>query len=1181
MQKVCAKLQPLTLPLKGEIIIEASAGTGKTFTIGLIYLRLLLGLGQQSDFIRRLSVEEILVVTFTEASTAELRTRIRSNIHELRIACMRRHTSNPVLAQLISKITDLPQAISNLLIAERHMHAAAIFTIHGFCQRILHMKTFESGVLFKQELLIDETSLQRQATFDFWRRYCYPLPHQIARIVRQLWVGPEQLLETLSPWLYREEILLKTTHDIHESIEQQHSKIIERIKHIKQAWLSAPNIQELLEKSSINRRSYNRKNLPYWLDSITKWANTETVDYFIVKYLANFSQRELLNNSAQMEQLNHPIFQQIDTFLSNPVSLRGYLITLALKQIRCSIKKEKSLRAKIGFHDLLTLLHSSLHKPNGTILAKAIQKHYPVALIDEFQDTDIQQYRIFHAIYHNTSYSALLLIGDPKQAIYAFRGADVFTYMRARSEIRTRYTLETNWRSSKDMVNAVNLLFLNHENPFVFSEIPFTHVKSATPNDNLHFSLNSKIQPAIKFWLQPGNTINASDYQEFMAQQCAAEISHWLHASKHRKAFLGYIDNQQSVRASDITILVRSRSEAEIMRRALYRLNIPSVYLSNRDSIFSTLEAQEMLYLLQAIFKPDKKSILLSDLATSLLDIDSETRCSIQNQEAAWNSLVKRLIDYHKCWKKHGVLSMLRKLIQQEKISENLLESVNNTRRLTNLIHLGEVLQEASLGCINEQVLIRWLTTRIQKPDGNIPSQRIRPESSDNLVKIITIHKSKGLQYPLVWIPFFSTFREAQDAVYYDHQTFTTVLDLQKNTHNMIFADQERLSEDLRLLYVALTRAIFHCSVGIAPLFIGSRKQPSKSHWHRSALGYLIQKGQVMDASSLQSALQAFNTETTTVTISLGHKGKLWQNIDNHAIDVQNFNHQTLAPPVKDNWKITSYSDLLQKGKTTSISNIDKLLLKNLSIHSAVNKSNTKSKILECEQYTQHTFPRGAKSGVFLHKLLSSIDFCAPLSITWLERQILHYGLSQEWVPVIHGWIQNILHATLNETGVSLYNIPMKDRQVELKFCLLFSQPLTTERLNRIMTHDPLSASCPPLRFEQIEGMLEGSIDLVFFWEGKYYLLDYKSHWFGESISDYTKNRITQAMREHRYDLQYQLYTLALHRYLRHRLVDYHYQKHFGGVIYLFLRGVNKSDNDNTIYNTFLNSDFITSIDQL
>lgn len=200
-QRVPERLEPLTLPLHGERLIEASAGTGKTFTIGLLYLRLLLGLGGEAAFSRPLSVEEILVVTFTEAATAELRGRIRANIHELRIACVRGESHNPMLSALMSEVADLSQAASMLLAAERQMDEAGIFTIHGFCQRMLNLNAFESGMLFEQELIEDETPLRRRATADFWRRHCYPLPLPVARVVRQLWEGPEQLLKTLSPWL--------------------------------------------------------------------------------------------------------------------------------------------------------------------------------------------------------------------------------------------------------------------------------------------------------------------------------------------------------------------------------------------------------------------------------------------------------------------------------------------------------------------------------------------------------------------------------------------------------------------------------------------------------------------------------------------------------------------------------------------------------------------------------------------------------------------------------------------------------------------------------------------------------------------------------------------------------------------------------------------------------------------
>lgn len=533
------RLDPLTLPLQGERLIEASAGTGKTFTIGLLYLRLLLGLGKEAAFARPLSVEEILVVTFTEAATAELRGRIRENIHKLRIACVRGHTSDSVLAQLLAEIDDLPQAAAQLLAAERQMDDAGIFTIHGFCQRMLNMNAFESGMLFEQKLIEDEFPLRRQAAADFWRRYCYPLPLPIARVMTQMWQGPEQLLATLSPWLNGEAPQLKYPLDMQETFAERHDKIIAQIDQLKAAWRAADNLHDLISQSGVDKRSYSSKHLPNWLDKLNEWAMAETLDYLFPKELERFGQRVLHEKTKKGEAPQHSLFTEIDRFLAEPLSLRDLVIATALQEIRDATQKEKRNNALLGFDDLLGRLDHALRQPGGEALAQAIRNRYPVALIDEFQDTDPQQYRIFRALYGQQSDNALLLIGDPKQAIYAFRGADIFTYMKARSEVSAHYTLETNWRSSPWMVNGVNQLFARVQNPFLFSEIPFITVEPAAPNAALRFTIAGKPQPALRFWLQPGEGVGVAEYQQFMARQCAADICRWLSAGQQGAALTG------------------------------------------------------------------------------------------------------------------------------------------------------------------------------------------------------------------------------------------------------------------------------------------------------------------------------------------------------------------------------------------------------------------------------------------------------------------------------------------------------------------------------------------------------------------------------------------------------------------------------------------------------------------
>ncbi|ALX96532.1 exodeoxyribonuclease V subunit beta [Serratia fonticola] len=1148
------RLDPLTLPLFGERLIEASAGTGKTFTIGALYLRLLLGLGQAAAFPRPLTVEEILVVTFTEAATEELRGRIRSNIHALRIACVRGHSSDPLFAALMAEIGDLPEAAAQLLAAERQMDEAAIYTIHGFCQRMLTHNAFESGILFEQTLVQDELPLRRQACADFWRRHCYPLPLGVARAVSQEWSGPEALLSDLSGYLHGEAPTLRQPPKDEETVLMRHEQIVARIDALKAQWQAAADLEVLISQSGVDKRSYSSKHLPNWLNKVGEWAGQETEDYQLPKELEKFRQSVLLEKTKKGEAPRHPLFVAIDELFAEPLTLRDLIMARALSEIRLSIQQEKRQRAELGFDDLLSRLDAALQSAGGEQLALAIRQRYPVAMIDEFQDTDPQQYRIFQKLYVGREECGLLLIGDPKQAIYAFRGADIFTYMKARSEVSAHYTLETNWRSSPAMVGSVNRLFAQVEKPFLFGQIPFIEVAAAAKNQELVFEWQNKPQPAMQFWLQPGDGAGVSDYQQLMARLCAAQIRDWLSAGQAGEAWLVKGEQRRHVQASDITILVRSRAEAALVRDALSALAIPSVYLSNRDSVFDTPEAKDLLWLLQAVLAPEQERTLRCALATGLLGLDALTLDGLNHNESAWDDLVNEFDEYRSHWLRRGVLPMLREVMAKRHLAENLLASPGGERRLTDVMHLGELLQEATAQLDGEHALVRWLAQQIAQPNRQSDNQQLRLESDRHLVQVITIHKSKGLEFDLVWLPFVGNFRQQQQVLYHDRQTFKALLDLNANEESVAWAEEERLAEDLRLLYVALTRSVYHCSIGIAPLFLGTRKKQGDTDLHRSALGYLVQAGQAGDAAYLQNCLQQLATQGIALSLVDAPGEQSWQPQMAAAAELT---ARQFPRRMQDFWRVTSYTGLQQHGASRM-----QELLPRLDVD-AVGEGDTATP----PALTPHTFPRGAAPGTFLHSLFEELDFTQPLDEQWLLAQLQQQGLEEHWLPVLSGWMQVLLNAPLNSSGVALSALPAGARQAELQFYLPIGGLLQAQQLDELVKrYDPLSAGCPALDFQQVQGMLKGFIDLVFCWQGKYYLLDYKSNWLGEDSSAYTQEAMARAMAEHRYDLQYQLYTLALHRYLGHRLADYDYQRHFGGVIYLFLRGVDAEHEGNGIF---------------
>ncbi|MBW8247790.1 exodeoxyribonuclease V subunit beta [Enterobacter mori] len=1171
MTDTAETLDPLRLPLQGERLIEASAGTGKTYTIASLYLRLLLGLGGTAAFPRPLSVEELLVVTFTEAATAELRGRIRANIHELRIACLRQSTDNPLYASLLEEIADKQQAAQWLLLAERQMDEASVFTIHGFCQRMLSLNAFESGMLFEQQLIEDESELRYQACADFWRRHCYPLQRDIAEAVHALWKGPEELLRAIDRYLQGEAPVIKSPPPADETLASRHEKIVTQIATLKQKWNAyVGEIASILENSGIDRKKFNRGNQGKWIDKISAWAQEETRGYQLPDALEKFSQRFLTERTkADGIVPEHPLFVAIESLLAEPLTLNDLMITRAMTEIREAVAREKRRRGELGFDDMLSRLDAALCSENGEALAAAIRTRFPVAMIDEFQDTDPQQYRIFRRIWRQQPDTALLLIGDPKQAIYAFRGADIFTYMKARSEVAAHYTLETNWRSAPGMVESVNTLFKQMDAAFMFREIPFLPVKFAEKNASLRFEFNGETQPAMNLWLLDGEGCGVGDYQSAMAQHCAAQIRDWLSAGARGEAVLWRGEQANPVKASDITVLVRSRQEAALVRDALTLLNIPSVYLSNRDSVFETLEAQEMLWLLQAVLAPERESTLRSALASAMMGLNARDIDALNNDEEAWDNVVEEFAHYRERWQKRGVMAMLRELMAKRQIAENMLATAGGERRLTDILHISELLQEAGTQLESEHALVRWLSQQIADPNSNSSSQQMRLESDKHLVQIVTIHKSKGLEYPLVWLPFIANYRVQDQAFYHDRESFEAVLDLSKAESSVELAEAERLAEDLRLLYVALTRSVWHCSLGIAPLFRRRGEKSGETDFHLSALGRLIQLGEPKDAAGLRQCIEALCGDHIALHIPASPDNSRWQMPEQ---PVDDLNARQIQRTLADDWRVTSYSGLQQHGQS-----IAQDLMPKLDVDAA-----GVGDVLPEPALTPHQFPRGASPGTFLHSLFEELDFTQPVSTEWVLKMLQSGGFDEKWQPVLTDWVTAILQAPLTQQGISLSQLTAKDKQVEMEFYLPIASPLKADALDALIReYDPLSAGCPPLNFRQVQGMLKGFIDLVFRHEGRYYLLDYKSNWLGDSSDAYTQDAMASAMQQHRYDLQYQLYTLALHRYLRHRIADYRYEDHFGGVIYLFLRGVDAADPNSGIFSTRPDAALIEKMDEL
>ncbi|CUR53604.1 RecBCD enzyme subunit RecB [Serratia symbiotica] len=1169
-EKFFKKFDPLTIPLFGTQLIEASAGTGKTFTIGILYLRLLLGLGKKSAFSRPLKVKEILVVTFTDTASEELRIRIQNNINDLYMTCIYGKSKKPLFLKLLNEINNLSNAIKILYLAKTQIHKMEIYTIHSLCQNILNNNILKSRILFKQTLIKDEILLRQQACTDFWRRYFYPLPLDLARIIYKEWNSPKDLLYDLSDFLNISVPIIHPKQKNEETILIRHKKNIEYINSIKIHWKKVENdIKNIILQSDINKHIYNKKNVSNWLQKINEWTIKETLDYTLPKELKKFKQSILIEKTKKNNIPYHIIFHDIDKLFSISLTLRDLIIKHALNEIHYFIKKEKKIRSEIFFNDLINKTKYILYNVEGEKLAKNIRYQYPIAIIDEFQDTDSEQYSIFKKIYIGHKKCGLLLIGDPKQAIYSFRGTDIFTYIRARNEINSHYTLETNWRSSPAMVTSINKLFSQIKKPFLFDQIPFIKINSAKKNHKLLFKINNKIQPAIKFWLQRGENVNITDYQKYMSKLCALQICNILNLGQKKQALLYNSKDIKPVQASNITVLVRTHYEAIQIYNELNSLYVPTIYLSNQNNVFNTSEAKDLLFLLCAILTPENQLILQRGIATNLMGLDILTLFNLKNNKNSWNLLINEFYKYNEIWKNYGIISMLYTIIKTYNIEKNILSLNNGKQYLTNILHLSQLLQETSIYLKNKDELIYWFEKQIQKPDFQSEKQKIKIENNENLVKIITIHKSKGLEFDIVWLPFISNFYQKKIILHHDRNTFEKILNFNFDKKKFKLSEEERLSEDLRLLYVALTRSIYHTSIGISHIIYKNNKNIINVNLHQSAQNYLIQSGKLYNVNYFYDCLKKIvdNNITISEDIILNQKEIQFKNNTSKEVLTKNFTRY-----IKNFWNVISYTSFLKNTKNSIKKIVFELNANDFNIH-------IKNKEIPL---TQHTFPRGLISGKFLHKIFEKLNFTQPLNQKKILEQLRNQDFSDKWQPILLKWINILLNTPLNNYNLTLSKITSQNKQCEFQFQLSINKLLKAKDFNNLIKfYDPISARCPDLSFKDVKGILQGFIDLVFYWKGKYYLLDYKSNWLGEDSNNYTQSKIENEIIEHRYDLQYQIYTLALHRYLKYRIKNYKYQYNFGGVIYLFLRGIDIKHPKNGIFNHYPNKKLIENMDYL
>lgn len=1236
-----------TFPVLGQSLIEASAGTGKTFTIASLYSRLLLG---HQTGLPPQGCDRILVVTFTNAATEELRGRIRDRVRQnledlLRIQaggqaqdatfgqwvadCL--HTNDYRFAE-IAGLADW----FRLNLAQ--MDNAAVFTIHGFCQRMLRQFAFDSGVMFSAELVLDSASYLRQACEDVWRNGQYPLQRQQVACLQTWFPTPAALQERIRGWLSRSGLTFIPKRDETFDFASFWRVAEQRFEAIQQAWnghdsahpaLDSRQLVNLIHDSGLSGTYYRKTLLPNWADALQCWL-AQPMSLDLPVNLERFG-RDYIQNPQHLKKNGvvpqHALFEAVQAFLDHQQPLQVQLLQSWFVQVQARYFELLERAGVMSPDDLLRLLARALEGERAEALAVQIRSLFPIALIDEFQDTDPQQFNIFSRIYpaqlaavdntvadKNLSEKAepvwgLSAIGDPKQAIYAFRGADIFTYIGARRGLPAKriFTLDTNWRSHSLLVNAVNHLFEQHPAPFVFDQdIPFVSVKAAGQHDHNAFVMadaQGQWQPQLplQLWVDTEERTLAQA-RRHCARQCAERI-HVLLTGAGKLGAMPIV-------AADIAVLVRSHFQAELVRQALSQLHIGSVFLS-RDSVFASREALDLLSWLTAVAEPGNERVIRNALATETHGYSAARLDQLLTSEPLWEAELVRIDEYHQCWLQKGVMAAVLLWLEHDDRALQLRLLDQGDRRLTNLLHLGELLQQASRRLRGHQALLRWLTDQVFD-DRSRDEAQLRLETDANLVSIVTIHKSKGLEYPLVFLPFLWSDNFDADksgtARYFDNK-LGVVVNLDPDDNARALQARDSRAEAMRLLYVALTRPRQGCFIWLSNGL--SYKKPVIA---QSALGVLLQVEQL--GSDLSGADARLLQQQGIGLLPLPD----WQPgpLSLHDDSVPTLQARRFERTLYDSWRVSSFTGLARDrfaGVENLEDSIDEQLVLSadesglrpdewlsasqplsgvsaLDIDSARLQANTVlaapvSAPIAVNAQGQGefwvddlpdidpgvlpaaaiSFPRGANAGTCLHSILEHWDFVDATALqTLVLREMGRYGLlpvdsrqQGEEVEAVCLWLQQVAALPLQTAygAFSLATIGRQQRLDELEFCLPI-RPLRAPTLNSLLDSERSDVDGHALNFSPVSGYLKGFIDLVVCVEGRYYLMDYKSNWLGDLPADYGPERLDQAMAAHHYDLQSWIYTLALDALLQQRLPGYQPQQHLGGVLYLFVRGMSR-----------------------
>ncbi|TAL95410.1 MAG: exodeoxyribonuclease V subunit beta [Paraburkholderia sp.] len=1181
--------------LDGVNQIEASAGTGKTWNICALYVRLLLE--------KKLNADQILVVTFTKAATAELHERIRGRLAELdRAIETGDHGGDPFITRLFETTLapdngiDLADAAKIVRRALRTFDQAAIHTIHAFCQRALQEAPFAAAMPFAFDMEADDAALRFELAADFWRQRVEPLaalhPAFASWLVAKR-AGPASLDAQLARRLKKPLAQLRWGGlDLADESGASGSHTMQvRFDNAHELWRAQRDaVAGLLAAAQerLNRTTHKPEQVSAAISAWTEYFAGEDPHEAPPKAALKLTASALKKaTKGKFEPPEHAFFALAEELAAAVVASeamqRARWLTLVqtwLDTAPAELGARKRTRRVVSFDDLLSNLYRAL--ASHPWLADALRTRYPAALIDEFQDTDPLQFAIFDRIFAPAG--PLFLVGDPKQAIYSFRAADLHTYLAARDAASARYTLAVNQRSTPPIVEACNRIFEANPQGFVLEGLDY-HPVRAGARQRPPFVDRQGTGADFRVWMLPQGeaALTKREAQRQASEACAAEIVRLLRGAREGTVSIG----DAPLAPASIAVLVQTHRQGSLVKRSLAAWGVGSVELA-QASVFSTLDAEQIGRVLAAVDTPGDLRRLRAALATDWLGLDAAALWRLEQiaeapvaqddpaHAADAMSWVERFSRYRTLWHERGFAVMWRTLMRELRVAQRLVAGVDGERRLTDINHLAELVQARAATQPGIAPTLRWLAA--QRTQGGGEEAQLRLESDRNLVQIVTVHKSKGLEYAVVFCPFLTDgkLREPPssglpDAREYHDDEGVAVLhygcDEDETERAQRSAAREQAAERARLVYVALTRAVYRCYL-VGGVYLASRATRES---RRSVLNWLVAgEGHTFDGWLAEppdeGALQARWQALAGGPVSVEPLPPLTRRVplESQQGDSANMQSRMNRRLLRDQWRIASFSGLVAAGARTEdiFTPTEEARPDHDEIVDVAAGVNAAPVIVQRPAHAPDDilgFPRGAAAGECLHLMFELADFSDPA--TWpaaIERALRERPapalpeLARQMPSMMHALLTDIV-ATELVPGMTLAALNPQHRMNELEF-LFPAHALDFSALRALL----VSHGYPDVALEAgaLRGFIKGFIDMIVEHDGRYWIVDWKSNHLGDTPDDYDAASLDVAMADHAYHLQALLYTVALHRYLRTRVRDYAYDTHIGGYLYLFVRGV-------------------------